>query len=284
MMIDTEELERNSHAQEMHPEVADWTDAQYLASGYRLKAVAARDALQALLDADGIDYIELNPHRDASGDYDDRVDAYGRYIALVYGGGKCYNAAQVEQGVTEVYLYQDGEYHEPEMALKDLYSYTGVYSDSIEEVLDTLSEFDVRAGVLEVLTTLAYAAGGYVFSIDPMLGVTFRKPACPDAVCFFDPERMGVQWGSRSMGLGNYLLVSGNPVEDTLSRSYSRGDSIDEYGVHTRSLNYFSLSVEADADKLAEGLLDDLAYPERQGEAIFFEGEVRFKGRRYSGI
>ena len=30
MMIDTEERERNSHAQEMHPEVADWTDAQYL--------------------------------------------------------------------------------------------------------------------------------------------------------------------------------------------------------------------------------------------------------------
>ena len=30
---------------------------------------------------------------------------------------------------------------------KDFYSYNGVYSDSIEEVLDTLSGFHVRAGV-----------------------------------------------------------------------------------------------------------------------------------------
>ena len=36
MMIDTEETARNSHALSRHPEVADWTDARYARSGYKL--------------------------------------------------------------------------------------------------------------------------------------------------------------------------------------------------------------------------------------------------------
>ncbi|HIJ74644.1 MAG TPA: hypothetical protein HPP83_11140, partial [Candidatus Hydrogenedentes bacterium] len=59
MMIDCEETTRNSHAIKRHPEVADWSDAKYGASGYRVSADAAKAALQDLIDTKGIDYIEL---------------------------------------------------------------------------------------------------------------------------------------------------------------------------------------------------------------------------------
>src|SRR5690606_41998302 len=62
----------------------------------------------------------------------DRVDAYGRYIGLVYGGGLCFNAAMVEQGLADVYLYEDGRYHDPAMRLKEYYSYRQPCGDSIE--------------------------------------------------------------------------------------------------------------------------------------------------------
>ena len=90
MLIDCEETSRNSHAVKRHPEVAEWTDARYAASGYKLRGDAAKDALQNWLDTKGIDYIELNPHQDAAGVYDDRVDAYGRYLGLVFGGGRVF--------------------------------------------------------------------------------------------------------------------------------------------------------------------------------------------------
>src|SRR5262249_20144063 len=141
-----------------------WTNDQYAASGFKQRAAASKASLQLLIDAHGIDYIELNPHRNSAGEYDDRVDVYGRYVGLVFGDGQCFNAAQVELGHADVYLYQDGRYHDPAMALKDFYSYGVANLDSIEEVGASLIAYDASAGLLEAFTTLAYAARGYVWS------------------------------------------------------------------------------------------------------------------------
>lgn len=272
MMIDADETSRNSHAIARHPEVAAWTDAQYAVSAYQLRADAAKTLLQSLMDTKGIAHIELNPHRDAAGAYDDRVDAYGRYIGLVYGGGECFNASVVEHGLADVYLYEEGRYHVPEMALKDFFSYTGAHTDSIASTGKYLAEFDVTAGVLEVLSALAYAAGSYVFDVDPEWAVRFRKPEMPDRVWYHDPLSMGVRLGVTARPLANHLVLLGNPFAGSVSKSYTRGDSIEEYGLHTRHFEYFSISRNEDADALAEGLLADLAYPEPAGEVTFYGG------------
>ncbi len=272
MLVDAEETSRNAHAVGRHPEVAFWTNEEYAASGYRRKADAAKAFLQGLLDTEGIDYIELNPHRNASGVFDDRVDAYGRYLGLVYGGNKCFNAAVVEQDLADVHLYDEGKYLVPEMALKDFFSYHGRHEDSVFSTEKTLFEFDVSGGVLEVLTVLCYAAGGRVFSVDPELGVHFREAALPDQVFFFDPTVMGVQLGTSAPGLVNYIYFEGNPLTGPLNAKYSRLESIGEYGLETRNFSYYSLSVESDAAKLAWGLLDDVAYPEPTGQVEFFHG------------
>lgn len=273
MMIDAEETSLNSHAMDRHPEVANWDAARYAASGYALRAEAAKDFLQALLTEDGIDYLELNPHVDASGGYDDRVDAYGRYIGLVYGGGKCWNAALVEQGLADVYLYDEGRYHDPSMALKDYYSYTGVHGDSVVRTDAALGAFDAQGGVLEVLTALAYAAPGHVWTMDAELGVSFRAAADVDRVVYFDAPRVSVQYGTESSRLVNWLSLSGHPLLGAASGVYARGESIDAYGVEPAYLSFFSLWHGADLDQFAEGLLDDLAYPAASGCVTFLRGD-----------
>lgn len=277
MMVDTEETTRNSHAEDLHPEVAFWTDAEYDASGYKVKADAATAFLQNLLDTHGIDFIELNPHQDATGAFDDRVDAFGRYIGLVYGGGQCFNAAIIEQGHSEVLLFQDGAFHVPEHELKDFFSYSAVHEDSIEITAETLLEFDVSAGIQEILTALSYAAGNFIWSMDTDFGVTFRKANQAGRVAFFDPVAIGVALGSDSTELTNTIFFDGNPVAFDLSKTYTRGESIDEYGFRSRGLDYFSLSREEDADKLVEGLLADVAYPEPTGEIEFFRGDAHIR-------
>lgn len=274
MMIDAEETSRNAHAIARHPEVADWSDAQYNASIYKLRADAAKQSLEMLLVTQGIDYIELNPHRDASGAFDDRVDAFGRYIGVAYGGGLCFNAAQVELGHADVYLYEDGRYHDPAMALKEFYSYTAAHTDSVEDAATSLIAFDTAGGVYETVTALAYAAGGYVFSVDPRLAVRFYRATRPARVWWFDPVRMGVAFGSDETGLANLVHIDGNPISGAVSKSYTRGESIDVYGLQSRSLRMHGLSREEDADKFAAGLLDDVAYPLRTGELEFFYGNA----------
>jgi len=277
MLIDCEELSKNSHAVARHPEIADWTSEQYTNSGYHLKADKAKAALQDLIDTKGIDFIELNPHRDGTGAFDDRVDAYGRYLGLVYGGGECFNAAMVEKELADVYLYEDGRYLVPEMELKDFFSYLGEHHDSIEEAVRTFSGYDVHGGALEILTALSYAADGYVWSSDHELGVGFRTVERPDRVVFYDPVSMGVELGSDSGKLVNTVYFEGNPLEGELRKSYFRGESIDEHGVRWRRLPYFALSTEEDADKLVECLLDDVAYPEPSGTVVFFHGNAGFE-------
>lgn len=274
MLIDCEELSRNGHAVDRHPEVADWTDDRYNASGYRLRAEAARDALQALIDTHGIEYIELNPHRDASGAFDDRVDAYGRYLGLIFGGGQCFNAAMVEQGHADVYLYEEGRYLDPDLQLKDFYSYAGPCEDSVETTTVNLAALDFTGGVLEAVAALAYAAGGYVWSVDHDFALSSRKVERPDRVLFYRARDMTVGYGSNSQDVANIVGFEGSPFGAPLAKTYSRGESIDAYGARYRSLDCFSISREEDADRLVAGLLDDLAYPEPAGFVTFFRGEA----------
>jgi endonuclease YncB( thermonuclease family) len=277
MLIDAEETSLNSHATSRHPDIADWTSGDYDKSGYKLKGDAAKVALQAFIDTNGIDYIELNPHRDSAGDFDDRVDAYGRYLGLVYGGGECFNAGLVEHDLADVYLWSDGTFLVPELELKDFYSYAGPHSDSVAATAASLVSFDVSGGVYEVLTALAYAAGGYVWEVDHERAVSFRQADQSDRVVFFDPVEVGVTLGSQSAGLGNFIVISGNPQTSGLDKAYARSASIDAYGFRLRFLDYFSITLEEDADKLGAGLLDDLAYPEPTGAVVFFGGAAELQ-------
>lgn len=272
MMIDCEETTRNSHAIKRHPEVGDWTNTRYAASGYKLRADAAKAALQSLIDTHGIDHIELNPHRDALGEYDDRVDAYGRYIGLVHGGGRCFNAALVELGHADVYLYEDGRYHVPDMALKDYYSYRAPNVDSIEEVALSVQSLDVRGGALEAIAALAYIAGGYTFDVDEQLRLRFRQQPLPQSVRFFDPARMGLRLGGTLDELANLLLFRGNPETGDAFVTHTRGDSMDAYGVRARVLTHFGLTHKDDADHLCDGLLDDLARPTPEITVTHYRG------------
>ncbi|MBN2310877.1 MAG: thermonuclease family protein [Candidatus Hydrogenedentes bacterium] len=273
MLIDCEETSKNSHAVKRHPEVAGWTAAQYAASGYKLEADAATAALQNLIDTKGIEYVELNPHQNAAGAFDDRVDAYGRYVGLAYGGGECFNAALVELGLADVYLYQDGAYLVPDMALKDFFSYAGPHAASVDHTGVVLTRFDVSAGVFEALTALAYAAGGHLWSVDPELAVTFRAAGRPDRVCFFDPAAVGVTLGSDSEDVANALYFNGNPMTGGVDKTYTRDESIDEFGFRPRQLRHYGISVEEDADRLCLGILEDLAYPDPGGAVEFFHGD-----------
>lgn len=273
IMTDSEELTRNSHAIDRHPEVVDWSEDQYAASGYKIRAEAAKQALQSFIDASGIDFIELNSHRDVTGEFDDRVDFYGRYIALVYGGGLCFNAAQVELGHADIYLWEDGAYHVPEMELKDFFSYMGPNTDSIESISDTLAAFDVKSGIFEVLTALTYAGDGSIWTLDPDFRVSFRRAVRADRVISFDPVKTGVALGADASTIRNVLYFDGNPFAAPIETSYSRWDSIDEYGRKSAQFRYFALSRAEDAARLTYGLLNDLAYPEPCGSVEFYHGD-----------
>lgn len=266
MMVDCEETSRNSHAFKRHPETEFWTSDEYNRSPYKLRADAAKAHLQALIDTHGIDYLELNPHRGPSGAFDDRVDAYGRYIGLVYGGTRCFNADLVEAGHADVYLYEDGAYHVPEMALKDYFSYRAPAWESTQSASATLESFDARGGVLELVAALAYAAGGYTFRVDARDTLHFERADQPHHVLHYDATRMDLRLGRSDEGLCNVLYVAGNPLQGGLERTRTRGESIDEYGMAARRLEYFALHTAADLQRLGDGLLHDLAYPAVMGE------------------
>jgi endonuclease YncB( thermonuclease family) len=272
MMIDCEETSLNSHAINRHPEIVDWTTLQYSQSVYKRRADAAKARLQELLDTHGIDYIELNPHQDASGAYDDRVDAYGRYLGLVYGGGECFNAAMVEEGHADVYLYADGRYHVPELALKEFYSYTAAFEDSVEACSTLVGAFEARGGALEVLTALAALGDGYVFHVDNQGAVHFRRGDRVDHVVTLDPVRNGVELGHDLRSLVNLLRIQGDPMYGGVDDYHAEDDSIDAFGSAFRFFAYFALTQADDAERLGAGLLRDLAWPARAGRAVFHRG------------
>jgi len=272
MMIDCEEMSRNSHAIGRHPEVAGWDDDRYGRSVYKQRAEAAKARLQAYIDTKGIDYIELNPHVDGRGEFDDRVDAYGRYLGLVYGGGECFNAGLVEEGLADVYLYADGRYHDPTLALKDFYSYSGVHSDSIAPCPSTVGAFETRGGVLEVVAALVTLAEGFVFSVDLDGAVCVRRATDIDSVVRVDPVETGVELGRTREGLVNLLRLVGNPQGAAVDGYHAEQDSIDALGTAFRYFPFFALSRVDDATKMGQGLLRDLAWPTRVGRALFYRG------------
>lgn len=274
MMIDVEQVALNDHAVLRHPEVADWSGEDYARSIYRQRAQGAKAALQDLLDTHGISHVELNPHRDGTGAHDGRVDPEGRYLGLVFGGGQCFNAAQVETGAAEVLLHGDGRQLDLAMALKDFYSYAGAHSDSVETANAVLAEFDVAGGVTEVLAALAYAAGGFVFEVSTDLSVRFRKPVRADSVYFYDPLTTGVQFGSDATALVNRLTVSGNPLAGPIDDTHEDEVSIARYGVREDTLDFFSLKNAGDAAHFAAGLLRDLAWPAPAGVLLRYAGDA----------
>ncbi len=276
MMLDCEELTRNSHAIARHPETAAWSAGRYAASGYALAAEAARRTLQELIDAKGIHAIELNPHRGYDGACDDRVDAYGRYVGLVYGGGECFNAAMVERGHSEVYLYKDGRYHVPEMRLKEYFSYTRACGDSVEPVPVTLNAFEADHGLYDLLTALAYA-GGCAWSLEPDGAVHFRAAAACDHVLSYNPLTTGALLASDGAGIVNALYFEGNPILGPVEKTYVRGESADAFSFRARSFRHFGITHEDDADRLVNGVLDDLAYPEAAGLLTLYYGDAAFQ-------
>ena len=272
MMINAEETALNADAIARHPEVGDWSAARYDTSAYKRAAEEAKAGLQALIDAQGIDAIELNPHRDGAGTFDGRVDDSGRYLGLVFGGGQCLNAGMVEQGFAAVWLHGGGDLLEPSLALKEFYSYRGTNVDSVGVANVHLASFTAQGGALETLCALAYASGS-VFTVGADFSVRFREAPVPDRVVFFDPRVSRIELGASGSGLVNTLHFSANPLDGVAARTYARDDSRDAYGAAERNLALFSLKHADDADKFVGGLLDDVAYPEGVGFIAFFEGD-----------
>jgi len=275
MMIDAEETSLNSHAIKRHPELQYIPPMFYALSAYKVRADAATAALQALMDEKGIAFIELNPHRGEDGAYDDRVDAYGRYVGLVYGGGECFNAAMVEKGAADVYLYEDGKYHAPEMGLKDYFSYTGVNEDSTESPGAVVTRFRVEGGAYEAITALAYCAHGATWSVGTDLRVRFHWTLAGRArAVSYDAREVGVTLGSASGGVANALYFETNPLAGGLAKTYVRGESVDAYGYRGRGFPLYAIDLLEDADVLAEQVLNDVAYPELDGGVTFLNGDA----------
>jgi len=181
-------------------------------------------------------------------------------------------AAQAEQGHADVYLYADGRYHVPEMALKEYFSYTGPHADSVEPAPALVEALDVSGGLFELLTALAYLAGGYGWDLGPTGTVRFSAAVRVDHVAVFDPVRSAAGFGADDGFIINSLRIGGNPLASGLDVAAARQASIAAFGERSGTLAYFSLSHPADAERMAEALLDDLAYPATLGTLTVFEG------------
>lgn len=277
MMIDTEESSINSHTKKLHPEVEGWASGQYNASGYKVRADAATAALQDLIDAKGIDVIELNPHIGSGGTFDDRVDSYGRYLGLVYGDGECFNAAMIELGHSQVLLYDDGRGHLPEMALKDFYSYARVQVDTVEAATVELAHVDANIGVFEWLTMMGYAAGGYGWSMDEYGCVTFRSLNQVDSVLFADPVHHAIDWETVSDELINVIDFDGDQSSSALSELYAQEDSEAVFGERKYYMDNSAFVEQVDADLFVPAVLDDVAFPEQRGEILIYHGDPRVR-------
>ncbi len=272
MMIDAEETSLNNHARKRHPETTLWTSERYARSGYKLRADAATAFLAQLLQEKGVSHIELNPHRGSSGAFDDRVDAYGRYIAQVFGGGECFNAALVETGHADIYLYEDGRYHVPEHRLKDYYSYLSVNTPDLAEDSVPIEALDLDCGALEAIEALTLIEGNRVFTVSPELNVKFHDADAPAHVLAYRAERMRLRTGFRKRPMVNWLALRGNSRVAPDGFTRFRGDSIGAYGLEAGRLECEWAGASAELEGLSEHLLEDMAYPTPDVELTFFDG------------
>lgn len=272
MMIDAEETTLNNHARKRHPETALWTPERYARSGYKLRADAAADFLAQLMNEEGISHIELNPHRDATGAFDDRVDVYGRYIALVFGGGMCFNAALVETGHADVYLYADGRYHVPGHALKDYYSYTGAHTAGLYDDGLHVNAIDLDCGALEAVTALMMLSGNRVFTVSPEMTLRMHAGDAVTRTPAYEAERMSLRSGFVKRPMINWLALQGNRQVGPERFTAARGDSIGAYGLEAGWIDAEWAGDADDLEGVALGLLEDLAYPTPVVELVFFDG------------
>jgi hypothetical protein len=277
MLVRAEETALNAAAIARHPEVADWSAAEYDASLYKHLADQARTVLQDRIDAWGIDLVELNPHRDAAGVLDGRSDTDGRLVGTAYGSGYGVNAALVELGPAEAWLDPEGRDLIPAWALKDYLSYSRQQVDTVDVSDVTLASFQVQGSIFEALCALAYAAGGFTFSIDAAGTLHFRERDAPDRVVEFDPRKHALVLGASDRRLVNRLRLRGDPRAGLVDLEHARPDSIAAYGERLGTIEYFPLSRPEDAATFADALLDDLAYPSPSGRIEFFNGDATLR-------
>lgn len=272
MMIDTEETSLNNHTYKRHPETTLWSSERYENSGYKVVADRAKAFLQQLLDTKGISHIELNPHRNSIGAFDDRVDAYGRYIGRVFGNGECFSAALVEQGLADVYLYEDGSYLVPEHHSKDFFSYTKANTKSYPSMDTDIHALDLDGDIIEVLTLLAYLCEGKAFFLSPEMGVTIKDADLFDHEYRYAAHKMEVVSGFTDKDIANTITLSGNPLVSPGSVTLTDEESSNAYGKHGASIEAHWLGNDTDKQRLATALLQDVAYPAPAITVTFFEG------------
>jgi hypothetical protein len=205
------------------------------------------------------------------------VDMFGRYVALVYGGGLCFNAAMVESGEAGVHLHHEGACHDPDMELKDYFSYTGPAEASVGASPVVPRAYTTEGGLLEHLTSLAAVAGGWLWSVDPDGRVAFREPARPDRVLFDDPLRMGVALGTDRAGMANALVFSAAPDGPLRDIRYTEPASAWMYGIAERPFYGLAVSHREDADLLMRGLLADVGWPAPAGEITLHNGDAHLR-------
>ncbi|MFP4192543.1 MAG: hypothetical protein ACLFU6_10775 [Candidatus Hydrogenedentota bacterium] len=272
LMVDAESPELDGDAMARHPETAAWSPARYAASAYGLQGVDAKAALQALLDAHGVSFLELNDGQDLTGAYVGRTDGAGRYLGMAHGGGLNFNAAQIEQGYGGVHLHGDGSILPPDWTLKEFFSYRGEAKESIQDIPKTMKRFEAAGELSGALTLLAYAAGA-VWGMDAEACVHFRAPDAADRVVFHEPSTTAVGYGESRAGLINSVQLRGHPNSGA-EALFTRGPSVDAFGLHWDELDAPGLEREHELAALAKGMLDDLAYPMVEGEVLWFEGDA----------
>ena len=64
----------------------------------------------------------------------------------------------------------------------------------------------LREKITFVLTALAYAAGGWVFSVAADGSVRFRGAAAVDRVAFYEPNAVSIQYGGETARLVNLRI------------------------------------------------------------------------------
>ncbi len=273
LMVEAESPERDSDAIARHPEVAHWSDATYASSGYALAGAAAKEALQARIENDGIVYVELNPCRDVFGQTIGRIDEDGRLLGMIFGAGRCFNAAQVELGHGRTLLHANGAILPPALRLKEFFSYERKTESSIAALDQVLKTFHADGPLEAALTVLAYAAGA-VWSVNERGVITMRRADRADHVTFHDPSDTAVAWSADARGVVNAIDAEANPAHSGVGKTYERPASVAILGCSKAAVTLAAVSHEADLDAVINGMLDDLAYPERTGHIVWLRGNA----------
>ncbi|MCX5759203.1 MAG: hypothetical protein NTU83_11980, partial [Candidatus Hydrogenedentes bacterium] len=147
---------------------------------------------------------------------------------------------------------------------------------SIDPGSTVLMGFGAAESLFEALTQLAYLAEGYVWSIDAEKVVAFRLGGVDRVLCY-EPVAMGVGLAADAGTVANVVLFVGGelfPAHTELSKTYRRSASMDLYGDRVEGFRCNAIAYLDDVDRLVRGLLDDVAYPNRDGFIQFHAGDT----------